>query len=140
MHARSQAALRVHDGQRGYLAVATSEEERKSPKSQFPGTHHSFWLGGHGVVPHGDTREYSCSWENGDEWDYTARPAARCPSARLVGPPLAGRRANVEVQPGQPRLACGRVAYGWSGRGISSDEFGYIVEFDPVAVATATSR
>lgn len=138
VQARSQAALRVHDGQRGYLAVITSEEESTFLKSQFPGTHHGFWLGGHGVATHSDAREYSWSWENGEAWDYTAWSSAGPP-----GPSDDHWQAGVltwSYDPARPAMARSKPAYGWTGRGISSAEFGYVVEFDPVAVATATSR
>jgi beta-lactamase regulating signal transducer with metallopeptidase domain/Tol biopolymer transport system component len=134
MGARARARQMSHEGEQGYLAVVDSAEESAFLLAQFPHTHHGFWVGGQGELRKRSAM-YTWSWENGEDWAYTRWHEG-------VEPPGSGIDPNVGVMtwsyaPWDPTYATSQTAYRWSARSVSSDEFGYIVEFDPPRVAVS---
>ncbi len=121
-------ALRLrHEGKAGSLAAVSSAAESSFLLTSFPYTHHGFWLGGLGLAERAEAAGLGWSWVNGEPWRYTPWFRGEEPTPSEMAPRVG--TLTWSYDPARPARAGSLTAHEWTGRGASSDEFGYIVEF-----------
>ena len=126
----SAAGMR-HDGQAGYLACVTSDEESRYLLAQFPATHHGFWLGGYAARAEVTGTPYEWAWANGDEWSFTSWQDDASLDRANWAP---GAVMTWSLRAGTPERAGAEDHYMWAVQDPSQEELGFIVEFDAPSV------
>jgi len=136
--AEAAAEAMEFEGVFGHLAAVTSDAEGEFLLSQFPFTHHGFWLGGQAtaVPPEGTAATRPWRWSTGEDWGYTSWLDNE-PDRSVAVPRW--RTMTYSNAPSQPTRARSLTRLMWDGRSATGYESGFIVEFDPTDSSASPS-